>query len=632
MSFYDDLNDKYLELLSNQYKNRYAAFTEIINLQAILNLPKGTEHFISDIHGEYDAFSHILNNCSGVIRTKVDACLSHLSEEAKKELCTLVYYPQEKLQYFKDQGRLNDEFTREILFNLISLCKYLSSKYTRSKVRKAIAHEFNYIVDELMHAKSDEDDNKVRYHNKIIESILENNSAHHFIISLCQLAKRLAVDHLHIVGDLFDRGDHPDAIIDLLMKHHSIDIQWGNHDILWMGANVGSKICVATAVRNTINYQSCRLLEKGYGISLRKLMDFAHKTYKEEEHISAIKKAISVIIFKLEGQVIKRNKDFKMQDRLLFEKIDFNEGTICIDGKKYNLNTKDFPTVDRSAPYVLSNEEISILDELCDDFKNSKRLSEQVNFLYAYGSMYKCFNGNLIYHGCVPLNEDGSFREFICDGIVLSGKEYLDYCDYIARKAKANPDQKSLDMMWYLWCGKGSPLSGRIVKTLERTFIDDKTTHKEPSDPYYSLYFKEEIINKILKAFSLSTATGHIINGHTPIKVKDGEKPVRAGGKMLVIDGGFSRAYHSKTGIAGYTLIFNSHGLTLKTHKPFTCKEDVIEKDFDILSDAIEVEKFTKRQFVEDTDNGEDIIFNIKMLKELQYSYEEGLIPEKEAD
>lgn len=624
----DPLKQEYLELLSKNYKNRYAAFTEIINLSAILNLPKGTEHFISDVHGEYEAFCHILNNCSGVIRDKVDYYFTQFTEEQKGDLCTLIYYPKEKMDMLYKEGKLNELWFRQNLLSLIELARYLSSKYTRSKVRRAIGHEFNYILDELLHSKEAEDNQRSRYHASIIHSIIETKSAHHFITSLCSLIKRLAVDHLHIVGDIFDRGPHPDYILDLLMSYHSLDIQWGNHDILWMGAACGSDVCVVTAVRNCIFYKCFSLLEKTYGVSIRPLIAFAEKTYTSDETYSAVQKAISIIIFKLQGLLIKRNKHLKMESRLFLDKIDYDKGTVNIEGVDYDLKFNEFPTIDRNDPYKLSQEEEIIVKELVEDFIHSKRLQEHTDFLYSHGSIYKTFNGNLLCHGCIPLQEDGSFQTIHCQGRYLKGKSYLDYCDLMARKARSTHSQESLDYMWFLWCGLRSPLSGRVIKTFERTMLVDKETYHEPRDPYYTQTFKEEVCKKILFEFGLDTR-GHIINGHTPIKVKDGEKPVRANGRLVVIDGGFCKAYHKTTGIAGYTLIFSSHALILKAHKPFDSLDNALEDNSDIKSEISLLEGFEQRMMIEKTDDGIKILRNIEMLKELLKAYREGRIQEK---
>ena len=626
---FKDYRWRYLEQLAKEYPTRYAAFTEIINLQAILNLPKGTEHFISDVHGEYEAFLHIVNNCSGVIREKVDQIFSEMRAEERGDLCTLIYYPHEKQAQLRRQGLDTDAWYKRTLYELIKLTKFLSSRYTRSKVRKAIPRDFNYIIDELLHAQADEDNNRQRYHERIISSIIETGSAHHFVTALAALIKRLAVDHLHLVGDVFDRGAHPDDIMDLLMQYPSLDIEWGNHDMLWMGAACGSEVCIATVVRNNVNYNNFELLENGYGISMRSLVLFADKYYKDEEQCSALYKAVSVLVFKLQGAVIKRNPDFDMQDRLFLDKIDYDAGTVHIDGKDYALTTKDFPTIDRSDPYRLNQDEEALIVSLKQAFLNSKRLQTHIAFLFAHGSMYKIMNGNLLYHGCIPLTADGSFAKIFCDGAFVQGREYFDAAERVARRGFDQRDQRSLDHMWYLWCGKKSPLSGRVIKTFERAFVADKAMHEEPRDPYYTFYHQEEICRMILREFSLDEDKGHIINGHTPIKASSGENPVRGGGRLLVIDGGFCQAYHRTTGIAGYTLIFNSHGLRLKAHRPFQGIAVALKENQDITSESIEVERFAKRWMVADCDNGQEIKMQIESLKDLLQQYRQGNLPEK---
>ena len=623
-----NIERRYLELLARDYPNRYAAFTEIINLQAILNLPKGTEHFISDLHGEYEAFYHILNNCSGVIREKVEAIFPELTVKERADLCTLIYYPHEKQDLLKKEGVINEAWYRDTLGKLIILTGFLSSRYTRSKVRKAIPREFNYIIDELLHAKSDEDNNRLVYHRKILDSIIETGAAHHFVNSLAALIKRLAVDHLHIVGDLFDRGAHPDLIMDLLMEYHSLDIEWGNHDMLWMGAASGSILCIATLIRNNIAYGNYELLENGYGISMRSLAMFAEKTYKEEKEISAFAKAISVLVFKLQAQVIKRHPEFDMQERLFLDKIDYEAGTVLIEGKEYELKTRDFPTIDRLDPYKLSPEEEEICRELKQAFLGSKRLQKHIVFLFSHGSMYKTFNGNLLYHGCIPLNADGTFARVNCQGRLVQGKDYLDAADNLARRGFAERNEEALDYMWYFWCGKRSPLSGRVIKTFERALCKDKSIYEEPRDLYYTHYHKEEVCKMILKEFGLDPEKGHIINGHTPIKVKEGESPLRGNGRLLVIDGGFCHAYHKTTGIAGYTLIFNSHGLRLKAHKPFTSIAHALKDNSDIESESYQVESFERRQMVADCDVGVEIKENIESLEKLLQAFREGKIAE----
>lgn len=623
---------KFLRLLSEKYPTRQQVCTEIINLQAILNLPKGTEHFMSDLHGEYEAFFHILNNSAGVIREKVDMAFEEvLTARERSSLCTLIYYPQEKLRRIREEGRNTEEWYRFVLQKLIDLAKLLSSKYTRSKVRKAMPSEYSYILDELLHAQPDEDNNQLVYHSKIIDTLLRLEEGDDFIIALSSLIKRLAVDHLHIVGDIFDRGERPDAILNMLMDHHSLDIEWGNHDILWMGAACGSQACIAAVVRNCLSYNNISVLEQGYGISLRPLVLFAEKMYDEEDPNKAAKKAISIILFKLEGQIIRRNPEYQMEDRLLLDKVDYENASIELGGKTYPLKEKRFPTVDRDDPYKLSQAEWEIMDELEKLFLESEQLQRHVEFLYSHGSMYQVFNGNLLFHGCVPLDEDGALKAIHLEGRIYQGRSYMDYADMAARRAFFNedPPQRYLDFMWYLWCGSNSPLSGRVVKTFERTFIEDKSTWEEPKNPYYEYQSSEPVCRMLLREFGLYSENSHIINGHTPVHVNQGENPLKAHGRLIVIDGGFCKAYQKTTGIAGYTLIFNSHGMRLKSHQPFSGMEAALEENMDIDSESQQVVTFPKRVMVADTDTGERLKEQIADLEDLLTAYREGWIAAK---
>lgn len=623
---------KFLRLLSEKYPTRQQVCTEIINLQAILNLPKGTEHFMSDLHGEYEAFFHILNNSAGVIREKVDMAFEEvLTARERSSLCTLIYYPQEKLRRIREEGRNTEEWYRFVLQKLIDLAKLLSSKYTRSKVRKAMPSEYSYILDELLHAQPDEDNNQLVYHSKIIDTLLRLEEGDDFIIALSSLIKRLAVDHLHIVGDIFDRGERPDAILNMLMDHHSLDIEWGNHDILWMGAACGSQVCIAAVVRNCLSYNNISVLEQGYGISLRPLVLFAEKMYDEEDPNKAAKKAISIILFKLEGQIIRRNPEYQMEDRLLLDKVDYENASIELGGKTYPLKEKHFPTVDRDDPYKLSQAEREIMDELEKLFLESEQLQRHVEFLYSHGSMYQVFNGNLLFHGCVPLDEDGALKAIHLEGRIYQGRSYMDYADMAARRAFFNedPPQRYLDFMWYLWCGSNSPLSGRVVKTFERTFIEDKSTWEEPKNPYYEYQSSEPVCRMLLREFGLYSENSHIINGHTPVHVNQGENPLKAHGRLIVIDGGFCKAYQKTTGIAGYTLIFNSHGMRLKSHQPFSGMEAALEENMDIDSESQQVVTFPKRVMVADTDTGERLKEQIADLEDLLTAYREGWIAAK---
>lgn len=624
-------DERYLELLAEKYPTEQAVSREIINLTAILSLPKGTEHFMSDLHGEYEAFCHILNNCSGVIREKVDLLFGEtLSDFDREEICTLIYYPVEKLELVRKEGKNNEEWYRATLGELIDIARLLSSKYTRSKVRKAMPKEYAYILDELIHVQKDEDDNQVVYHRNILDTLLELDNADEFIEVLAGLIKRLAVDHLHIVGDIFDRGACADRIMDLLMQYHSLDIEWGNHDILWMGAAAGSKACIATVVRNNLKYNNTKILENSYGISLRNLALFAEKIYPNEEPMKAALKAISVMLFKLEGQVILRNPDYNMTDKLLLHKVNVEKQTVEIDGTEYAIKEEAFPTVnfdsgDMEDIYQLSEEEEQVMEGLRMAFVNSIRLRQHIDFLYQKGSMYRIFNGNLLYHGCVPLDESGNLEGVAFGKKRYHGREYLDYAERIARRAwSKDARQKDRDFMWYLWCGRKSPLSGRNIKTFERTYVLDENTWFEQSNPYYKFYHEEKICNIILHEFGLYSERSHIINGHTPVRTSKGEHPVRANGKLLVIDGGFCKSYHKTTGIAGYTLIFNSHGIRIKSHQPFQSVYAALTENKDIESKSELVETEKERLMVRDTDSGKKIKEDIDGLKMLLQAYRNG--------
>ena len=624
-------DEKYLELLAEKYPTEQAVCREIINLKAILGLPKGTEHFMSDLHGEYEAFCHILNNCSGVIREKVDLLFEEtLSDIDREEICTLIYYPVEKLEMMKKESRNNEEWYRVILGELIEIARLLSSKYTRSKVRKAMPDEYAYILDELIHVQKDEDDNQVAYHQNIIDTLLELDSADAFIEVLAALIKRLAVDHLHIVGDIFDRGPCADRIMDLLMNYHSLDIEWGNHDILWMGAAAGSEACIATVIRNNLKYHNIRILENSYGISLRDLTLFAEKLYPNTEPMEAALKAISVLLFKLEGQVILRNPDYQMTDKLLLHQVNVQNHTVRIAGTDYEICEETFPTVsfDPSNPevsYELTAEEKQVMEGLRMAFVGSVRLRQHMDFLYQKGSMYRIFNGNLLFHGCVPLDESGNLEGVVFHQKRYRGRDYLDYAERIARRAwSKDATQKELDFMWYLWCGRKSPLSGRNIKTFERTYVKDESTWHEASNPYYQYYEQEKICNMILHEFNLYSDRSHIINGHTPVRTSRGEHPVRANGRLMVIDGGFCKSYHKTTGIAGYTLIFNSHGIRIKSHQPFQSVYAALTENKDIESRSELVETERERLMVRNTDTGKKILEDIKGLKMLLQAYREG--------
>lgn len=633
MSAHDRLKQsmKYLSLLSQQFPTQQAAFTEIINLQAILNLPKGTEHFMSDLHGEYEAFMHILNNCSGVVREHVDETFGdELTETEKADLCTLIYYPHEKLALVRAAHQDSPTWTKQTLNRLIAVTRRLSSRYTRSKVRKAIPHDFAYIIDELLHTHPDENNYRVRYHERILDSILETGSTEDFIAALAELIKVLAVDHIHLVGDIYDRGGGAAKIVDRLIacKHQRTDIQWGNHDLLWMGAAAGEEACVVSVLRNNLRYGNYEILENDYGISLRGLVAFADRTYRAGERITPLIKAINMLLFKLEGQIIQRHPEFDMEERLLLGRIDKEAGTVVIDGETWPLVTRDFPTLDPEHPYELTPEERRIVDKLVAEFTSSDHLRQHVEFLFRNGSMYLVRNGNLLFHGCVPLNEDGTFASMNCEGTWRSGRDYLDFCDEIARRAWRDRDRSALDWLWYLWIGFRSPASGRYVKTFERSYIEDKSTWEEPMDPYFTLTHEPSACDTVMREFGVAPESGHIINGHTPVKTGSGEKPIRADGKLLVIDGGFCAAYHPKTGIAGYTLISSSRGMRLKAHEAFKSVEAALAHNADIQSETTRFASASRRIMVSDTDTGAEIREQIGDLRLLLDAYRTGTLPE----
>jgi fructose-1,6-bisphosphatase class 3 2 len=616
-------NTKYLKLLKQNYSSSQAVIREIVNLTAITNLPKGTEFFLSDIHGEYEAFLHIMNNCSGVIKEKVDLIFKDtLSEFDRQELCTLIYYPREKMTLLGETNRIDGNWYAMTLNHLIMVAKLLSSKYTRSKVRKALPEDYAYIIDELLHAQEDEDANQIRYHKQILQTIIELEDADEFIIALSQLIKRLAVDHLHIVGDIFDRGGSADKILDLLYDYHSLDIEWGNHDILWMGAACGNDACICSVIRNNLKYDNVEILENAYGISLRQLILFGMKTYGIEDGIKAALAAVTVILFKLEGRLIKTHPEYEMSDRLLLGQMDDTKNKVMIEGEWVTMNTNAFPTVDLADPYELTEEETEILRKLHRNFVSSQRLQKHIRFLYEKGSMYNVYNGNLIYHGCVPVDKNGAFDKLCIDGKYYHGKALLDKCEEKARAAYLdNPDKDDIDFMWFLWGGEKSPLCGRKLKTFEREYVDEESLWTEESNPYYSKYYDESFCCQILHEFGLYDDDSHIINGHTPVHAIEGENPVRANGRLFVIDGGFCRSMNKATGIAGYTLIFNSHGLRLKAHTPFTSVEDALMNNTDIESSSEIIEKDLQRMFVKDTDIGKHLLEEISDLRKLLENY-----------
>jgi len=621
---------KCLELLARQFPNQEATITEIINLQAIINLPKGTEHFMSDLHGEYEAFYHILNNSSGVIREKVDLLFTEsLNDRERKNLCTLIYYPKEKLDMMEEEGPLLETWGKTTLRRLLRLARLLSSKYTRSKVRKAMPEGFRYVLDELLHALPDEDQNRYVYHAKILDTIWETGSFRPFVYALTYLIKRLAVDHLHIVGDIYDRGPYAHKIMDRLMRHHSVDIQWGNHDVLWMGAAAGSIPCIINVIRNNVRYNNWEILENGYGISMRNFTIFAGEKYRKLEGKNALVKAINVMLFKAEGQAMLRHPEYNMEDRLLFDKIDPVKGIATLPDGKYQMNTTDFPTYDPEHPYDYSPEELAIIEDWQRDFLNSEALQRHMKFFFSHGSLYKVMNGNLMFHGGLPMLEDGSFREVKLRKKTLKGRAYMDYVDHLCRVCFRRRKLDDQDFFWFLWIHPDSPVTGRTIKTFERSYIDDESTWPEPQDPYYKLHRRKEICEKVLHEFGLDDPQSHIINGHTPVKVAQGDTPVRGGGKEICIDGGFCKAYQKSTGIAGYTLIFNSHGIRIKAHYPFQDIEHVLTTNADIDSVTTQVEMEPKRVMIGDTDNGQNLKQQIADLTDLLEAYRNGRIIEK---
>ena len=647
-----DLEARYLERLSQLYPTIAKASTEIINLQAILNLPKGTEHFLTDIHGEYEAFSHVLKNGSGAVRRKIDEVFGNtMSSKDKKTLATLIYYPREKMELIKKKEENMEDWYKITLYRLIEICKRTSSKYSRSKVRKALPPEFAYVIEELITEKADVMD-KESYYNSIVDTIIRIKRSEEFIVALSELIQRLTVDHLHIVGDIYDRGPGPHIIMDKLMGYHSMDIQWGNHDVLWMGAAAGQQGCVANVVRICARYANLEILEDGYGINLLPLATFALNTYRDDpcscfelkddpdydpsETMLNMKmhKAISIIQFKIEGQIIKKNPGFKLEHRNLLHLIDYENGLIELDGKTYELLDKNFPTIDPKRPYALTEAEEEVLDRLTQAFVNCEKLQSHMHFLLNKGGLYKVYNGNLLYHGCVPLKEDGNLKSVRIFGHTYKGKGLYEVLESYVRKGFYAMDSKEKergkDIMWYIWLSENSPLFGKDkMATFERYFLAEKETHKEKKNPYYLLLEDEKVICHILKEFGLENKDAHIINGHVPVKCKDGEKPIKCGGKVLVIDGGFSRAYQKETGIAGYTLIYNSYGLILAAHEPFESTEAAIEKESDIHSDSTVVKRTLERKKVEDTDVGRHLKEQIADLEVLLAAYRSGVIAER---
>lgn len=641
------LNTKYLDLLAQKYDTEEKVVTEIINLEAILHLPKGTEHFVSDLHGEYQAFQHVLRNGSGNVKEKIkDLFKNVLSDKEINEFATLVYYPEEKLPLIKAQFRNKKELYQwytEIIDRMLNLISYASSKYTRSKLRKALPDQFVYIIEELLY-KTDEFTNKEQYYTKIVQQIISLGQADKLIIGLAYTTQRLVVDHLHVVGDIYDRGPEPDKIMDTLINYHSVDIQWGNHDVLWLGAFAGSKVCLANIIRICARYDNLDIIEDVYGINLRPLLNLAEKYYddnpafkpkvsssdKLSDHerlqITKIHQAIAMIQFKLESPIIKRRPFFNMSERLLLEKIDYDKNEITIYGNTYQLENSCFATINPAQPDQLLEEEEQVMERLLLSVQHSEKLARHMKFLMKKGSLYLKYNGNLLIHGCIPLDEEGNMEKMTIEDKTYAGRNLLDVFEHYLQEAFAHPeetDDLATDMVWYLWTGEYSSLFGkRAMTTFERYFISDKATHKEKKNPYYYLRENEEVCRNILEEFKLNPDHGHIINGHTPVKEIEGENPVKANGKMIVIDGGFSKAYQSTTGIAGYTLLYNSYGMQLVAHKHFNSKEEILLEGTDVLSVKRLVDKELERKMVLETNVGEELLKEISILKDLRkYRY-----------
>ena len=639
-----------LQQMAREYPTVQAASAEIINLTAILNLPKGTEHFMSDIHGEHEAFLHILNNGSGAVAEKIQAALGDsLTLTERRNLAALIYYPREKLREAKRIEADMDDWYRVTLKRLISVCRQCTTKYSRSKVRKALPREYAYIMEEMLNTGGTP--NKERYYDHIIRAIVDTQSADTMITEMANLIKRMTVDELHIVGDIFDRGTHADVILDHLMTHHHVDVQWGNHDVLWMGAAAGSPVCVATAVKNCVQYDNLDMLENSYGINLLPLAVFSTERYsdahvfaprklpeelfkpRDTELYSRMHKAISVIMYKLEGQLVHRRKEYGMEDRDMLSRVNWEHGTININGTDYPLRDTDFPTVYPNDPTKLSEDEEALMEQLCAAFMHSEKLQAHARFLCSAGSLYLKKNGNLLFHGCVPCNRDGSFMEFeVGKAVTLSGKEYFDYADRLARQGLLAPEgseerEEGRDYLWYLWCGRNSPVFGRDhIATFERALIEDKATWKEPKNHYYSYTDDEDFCKKVLLAFGCDKPWSRIVNGHIPVKAKEGESPLKAHGRLVVIDGGFCKAYQSQTGIAGYTMFFNSMGMRLAAHEPFTSIEDAVKNSRDITSHIFSVDELPHRVMVADIDTGEEIKARIDDLMKLLSAFREGII------
>ena len=647
---------QYLQLLSQQYPTVQAASNEIIRLETILNLPKGTEHFMSDIHGEHEAFMHILNSSSGEVKSKLNELFTaSMSSKDRNDLATLIYYPKAKLALVTEETDDLEEWYRITLYRLVQLCRHVSTKHTREKVTSYMPPEYRNLLNELVHLQDGFGSRQSQYES-IVGTIIRIGQAPSVIEVICPVIKALPCDHLHIVGDIFDRGPRADIVMDSLMQQHNVDIQWGNHDILWMGAASGSRTLVATVLSNSIRYNNLDVIETGYGISLRPLSVFANEVYKNvDTHCFKVKltgndadqysekdkllsarmyKAITVILFKLEGQKVLRHPEFNMADRLLLDKIDYENKSITIGDAVYPIEDCDLPTVNPANPYALTPEESNVIDQLTDSFRHSEKLQKHTRFLYSKGSLYKVHNGNLLFHGCIPMNADGSLMTFTIGGKERTGKEFMDYADRTARKAyydkKGTPEREfGMDFLWWLWAGRNSPIFGRDrMTTFERRFIKDEATWKEPKNPYYSYYHDPAVCDMLLKEFGLEGSHCHIINGHVPVKAKKGESPIKGGGKLLVIDGGFSRAYQSTSGIAGYTLIFNSRHLRMVSHQPFAGKWHAVHDNSDIENDSVIFETLETRMRVSMTDEGRQLQSQVDDLVDLLTAYRTGAVAE----
>lgn len=640
------MDKKYLTLLANKFPTIDSAVSEIVNLSAIRSLPKGTEYFFSDIHGEYEAFLHMLKSASGMIKNKIDIALGKtVSAAEREELAYLIYYPDRKIKELHSCGRLTDEWYRLTIYRLILVCEAVSAKYTRSRVRKRTPKDMVYILDELLNVTDDVV--KEYYYDEIISTILDTGIAGRFIRSICELIQSLAIDNLHIIGDIYDRGPRADIIMDELMKIHNVDIQWGNHDISWMGAASGNWALIANVIRISMRYNNFDVLEDGYGLNLRALAVFAQKTYKDDDCalfmpqtlddniydpvdtglVAKMHKAITIIQLKLEGQLIERHPEWNMDDRDIFRTVDFDGGTVEMGGRKYKLLDTNFPTVYRDFPLSLTNEENELMTVLAYSFMHSDRFNAHIRFLYANGSMYKTINGNLLFHGCIPLDNKGQLQSVNIAGRQYSGKDLLDKLDEIANKAyfmQAGAEKDyAADYLWYLWCGPCSPLYGKDkMAFFERYFLDDKELQRENYNDYYHFSEQAEVCGRILEMFGLDPMRGHIINGHVPVKIKNGESPIKAEGRLFVIDGGISKAYQKATGIAGYTLIYDSHSLNLAEHKPFIAGESEHTPTIHL------VEKLDRRANVSDTDKGAELLEQINDLRNLLAAYRSGEIKE----